>query len=149
MATVVRFTHNDGNTDFYDNEVKVLNLDTIQEEDIWQGKKEYFHMLYMGQPYKKITMQLITGQAGSSTDIFTRCDALWNQYDTDGQPEVMTCYYRYGIDTTTYPVFVQMKRDEYTKPYFEGRRKANATIQLTFYEAVHEGVSVLRKLIGV
>ena len=130
MDTAVRFSHSSGNTDFYEDEILILAYETIQPMDlIWLVSGEAY-ISCTKKSYVKIT---ITFDLTRSSTI-DRIEDLFDLKDSYNQPEVMTCYYRYGIDTTTYSKTVQMMRDTMSFPFSAGRKESRR-IKIVFCEA--------------
>jgi len=146
LSTVLRFTHGGGNTDFYDDEVKELDLHTVQDKTLLRKfGTRYYHMYYVGNPYYVIDLYLLLKYGGSGGTL-SRMEDIFDR-DPDNQPETMECFYEYGIDSAN-SIWVQMKRDTMVWPYKTGYEESKV-IKLTFYEAVPEGIAVTKKRIGV
>jgi len=133
MDTVVRFTHSSGNIDFFRDEVRILEVKTIRPINLWWSIPGYAHIYYTGDERKEI---IITFNLKRSSTI----DRIEDLYDLESdatyrQPQVITCYYRYGIDTTTYPVEVQMMRDGMVWPYASGS-KESTKLKIRFIESI-------------
>ena len=141
----VRFTHSSGNIDFYDTETMRVDVRRIQETDLFQGINGLPYLYAIKDPYKVIEMDILLDIVRPRVSgTLQRIYDLWNL-----DLEVYICYYRYGIDTITYPIYVQMYRSGFTKPYFEGTMVRHEPVKLIFIEAVPEGVAVHRKRVGV
>jgi len=142
--SILRFTHDGTSTDFYIYEVPKIVVSTVQKSDIWQDLQEYYHIYKIGNSYKKLT---ITFDIREMTT-WTKLETLWGYKDSYYQPDIMQCFYEYGINTST-NIWVQMKRDDFQLRFFQGKYKAKEKLKLVFYEAVPEGVAVVsNQIIG-
>ena len=143
MNTVVRFTHGGGNTDFYADEVPKLEKNVIQDVDLYQDVNGYWHLYRMSPQYSRVRIWF---NLARSTTI-ERIEDLFDRVDSYKQPEEMTLYYRYGIDTTTYPLRVKMIRDQMRWPYITGYQAAEEVLKFDFYATTM--VTVHRKRVSV
>ena len=142
MSTVLRFTYNGTNTDFEFDEVAQLDLDFVQGIDLYRDLLGQ-HQLYKKEAlYHRLRFQFRLAYGNEST--ISKLETLLGYIDTYKQPAIMTCYYECSISTTN-SYQVQMKRDEFVRPFVVGL-DASKIVPITFIEAVPDtgdGATVL------
>ena len=146
MTTVLRFRYSDTNTDFYENEVPTLIHKHIQDVDLCKYVTGTWKITKTGNPYSIGEMRFNLFYSGTIDKI----DTLFDYVDDYEQPATMIMYYRYGIDTTTYPLYVQMMREDYKIMYAMGQKAAHEILPIRFVETIPiDEAAVLRKRIGI
>lgn len=143
METVIRFIYPEDSVtiDFYADEIDKLTVRKNQFKDLFIDIAGDFNMYRIGYPYHSIAINfdLFYGDDFEDSSTLSRIEQIYNLIDDYGQPKVGICYYRYGIDGTTYSFQMQMKRDEMKWFYDEGKQD-RAILPITFYESRPEGV---------
>ena len=148
MDVILRFTYSGTSTDFYRDEVAEVDLDTVQGVDIYRDISGYHHLVKTSAEYNRLRVQfkLMIGTTGTST--IDKLETLLGYVDTYKQPVVITCFYEYSISTTN-SIQVQMKRDDFIRPYIHGLNAGNVILPITFIESVPAGVAIALTPIGV
>ena len=139
-TAVVRFTHSNGNTDFYENEVRQLIVKTKQGVDRYKNTENHWMQYLVGGEYKSIRMVLHL----SGHEVDGRLDEVYDLVDTYGHPEIMLFYYEYLLDSTT-NIWCQMVRNRRVKNYVLGSSEVT-DLPLMFIE-VHPTPEPIPKLI--
>lgn len=138
MDTAIRFVLNDDTiVNFLLDEIIRLDIKTIQANDIYKNEDNDNRQLFLGKSYKKfeVTFNIKT------TSVFDNITTLYNETDSDGDPDWMYMYYKYNIDTTLVKV-VQMKRDRTIEEY-SGGLLIYRPLRIDFYETKPVGVAVV------
>ncbi|MDD2869689.1 hypothetical protein [Neomegalonema sp.] len=154
LNIAIRFNCDDGNIDFYEEEITDLaimrnqKIDLFKEFPAYYGGAEigiYYGMNYMGKSYKSLSLTI----KPVFLNTMTKIESLFDNIDAYFQPKTMICYYQYRMDTLAgltnkNQMRVQMKRDDMQWIYHNGKIKAQP-IKLDFIETEYTGIGVLSK----
>ena len=127
-TAVVRFTHSNGNTDFYQDEIRKLVVRNKQAVDRYKNINNHWLQYYIGAEYKIIRMTLHL----SGHEVDGRLDEIYDLVNTYGHPEIMRVYYEYYLVPAT-NVWCQMMRNNRLKNYIMGSSEVT-DLQLIFVE---------------
>ncbi len=139
----IRFVNGSTTIDFESIEAPKSVLSVVQAHDLFRTYRFGYYGIYLlGNSYKKLSVDF---NLCYSTTI-DKIDSIYDMVDSNKQPQPILCYYRYGIDTTTYGIVVQMDRSMMRWPYIFGEKAAKEILTINFYESRPAGMGVLRTM---
>ena len=132
MKAAVKFKYGSSEITFYEDEVSGVRMRKVQPRIVHRLRNGRPVIYFTGAGYKIIEIDFWLHYS----DVRDRIETLRTHAGT------LVCYYRYGYDGNDgHSVIVQMIKNDVADPFYAGCKKADETIQTTFYESSTGGAS--------